>query len=551
MQKMIRRAVLLVLLVPLLVACGSRNNKQDPSPRAQLHELFPPKTSAAPATAKPAPATQPRAAAPGSSAAGATAWPVTITAQNVTFEVHEPLADAWVDGVLIARSLVLAAPAGQQKSVPGSVLMKAATQVDAATGLVTLRDLAVMDASFPDAPDKGAAWHEVLRPLLPERIKTVGLARLEAGKTIVQARERASSVAVPVPRILISEKPAVLVYIDGEPRYVPLKQTQWMGVVNTTVLLLKDSSGALYLHLYDGWVSAAALQGPWKIAPTPPGIAGLEQAARATGRVNLLPGKPDAAGRTPTLAEPLPQIVVSTQPAALIVLDGAPRFSRIPATDLEYATNTSAHLFRVESNNQYVRVAGYWFRAGSLHGPWEHVRLASLPAGFSAIPDNSPKRGVKAAIAQTQAPTTASASAIVAADPMSARLAVTLSGDPVLQPITGTQLNYVANASVPIIQVDIDNWYAVQNAVWFHSTAATGPWAVTNYVPPEIYAIPPTAPIYHAIHSRVFASSTDATYYDYPTVGSLPGEGGATGVEDQGSDYQYTPPSSLHWGWFY
>lgn len=519
-----------------------------------MHELFPPKTSAGPAAAKPAPARQPRAAAPGSAAAAATVWPVMINAQNVAFQVHEPLADSWVDGVLTARSLVLAAPAGQQKSVPGSVLMKAGTQVDAATGVVTLWDLAVIDVSFPDAPDKGAAWHELLRPLLPERIKTVALARLEAGQTIAQARQRGSSVAtVPVPRILISEKPAVLVYIDGEPRYVPVKQTQWMGVVNTTVLLLKDASGTLYLHLYDGWVSATSLQGPWKIAPAPPGIAGLEQAARATGRVNLLPGKPDTAGRTPTLVDgPLPQILVSTQPAALIVLDGGPRFARIPGTDLEYATNTSAHLFRAgESNNRYVRVAGYWFRARSLNGPWEHVPVASLPAAFSAIPDTSPKRGVKAAIAQAQAPTTASASTIVAADPMSARLAVTLSGDPMLEPIAGTQLNYVTNASVPIIQVDINNWYAAQNAVWFHATEATGPWAVTNYVPPEIYAIPPAAPIYHAIHSRVFASSTDVIYYGYPAVGSLPSEGGASGLEDQGSDFQYTPPSSLHWGWFY
>jgi hypothetical protein len=126
-----------------------------------------------------------------------------------------------------------------------------------------------------------------------------------------------------------------------------------------------------------------------------------------------------------------------------------------------------------------------------------------------------------------------------------------MSGDPVLEPIRGTQLNYVANASVPLIQVDINNWYAVQDGVWFHAAEATGPWTVTNHVPPEIYAIPPTAPIYHAIQSRAISSSTDVVYYAYPTGVALPSEGGAIGVEDQGADYQYTPPSSLYWGWFY
>ena len=479
-----------------------------------------------------------------------------VSAQNVTFEVHEPLPEAWADGLLTARCVVVAQPAGPLQPVSGAALIKAVTNVDAATGIVALSDLEVKNASFPGPLDQSAAWHEQLRELLPGKIKTVALARLESGQAVVQARQKAgAAAAVEVPRILISEKPAVLVYIDGDPRYVPIKDTGWTGVVNTTVLLLKDATGTLYLRLYDGWVSAASLQGPWKVAPKPPFAARIEQAALATGRLNLLPGKPDANGKGPTLSSKrLPQIMVSTQPAALIVLDGPARFVGVPGLPLEYATNTSAHVFRdIQSSTLYVRVGGNWFRAKVVTGPWEHVPVTSLPSAFSAIPDNHPKRGVKTAIAQAQTSGSPAADGmtVVAADPLSARLNVVMNGDPVMEPIRGTQLNRVANASVPIIQVDINNWYAVQNAVWFHSSMATGPWTLTNYVPPEIYAIPPTSPIYHAIHSRVLSSSSDVVYYGYPTTGSLAPEGGATGVEDQGADYQYTPPSSLHWGWFY
>lgn len=486
-------------------------------------------------------------------AAATTAWPLVLSSDNVAFQVHEPLVESWQDGVLTARSLVVAQPPGKKPPVNGLVVIKAVTEVDAAAGVVSLQDLEVKGTSFSAPADTTQGWQEFLRFSLPDKIKTVSLARLESGQAVVKARQQGSSaVDIAAPLIIVSERPAVLIYIDGDPRYVPVKGTKLMGVLNTRVLLLKDASGTHYLRLYNGWVSSPSLQGPWKIASPPAGAAKLEQTARATGRVNLLPGKPDAQGRSPTLSKgSLPQIVVRMQPAALIVLDGKPRFARIPGTPLQYATNTSAHLFKDESNSVYVRIYGNWFRAAALTGPWQYVPIASLPAAFSAIPDDHVKGSVKASLARAKTPDTPDAWTVVAADPSTATLDYTMSGDPVLQPIRGTQLNYVANASVPIIQLDINNWYAVQEGVWFHASEVSGPWTVTNQIPPGIYAIPPTVPIYQAIHSRVISSSSDVVYYGYPSGGSLRGEGGATGVEDQGADYQYTPPSNLYWGWVY
>src|SRR5262249_44394202 len=198
-------------------------------------------------------------------------------------------------------------------------------------------------------PDAGASeWLSLLRKSLPENVRTVSLNRLESGLSVVQASQRAASAgSITAPRIIISQNSAVLVYIDGEPRYVPIKGGNWMSVLNTRALLLKSPSGTHYLHLYNGWVSAPSLQGPWVIASAPANAAKLEQAARASGHVDLLSGKPDAKGRTPVLAKStLPQVIVSTTPAALIVVDGAPTFERIPGTTLQYATNTSAHLLR-------------------------------------------------------------------------------------------------------------------------------------------------------------------------------------------------------------
>jgi hypothetical protein len=420
--------------------------------------------------------------------------------------------------------------------------------------MASLVDTEVLGVSFPAAADKTQAWHEFLRFAVPPKIKTLPLATLESGQKIAQARKQAAAAAeVPVPRIIVSNRPAVLAYIDGNPRFVPFKGTNLMGVLNTRVLLLKDSQGNYYLHVYNAWVRAPSLDGPWEMSPVPVDTRGLEQAARETGRVNLLLGNADAEGRRPVLnAERLPDIIVATQPTALIVVDGAPRYTGIAGTTLQYAVNTTAHLFRdTASGDVYVRVDGHWYRAPDINGPWWHVPVASLPAGFSSIPDNSPKRAVKTSIAGAQMPTSGGDMNVVAADPKTATLDLNMAGDAVLEPIRGTQLNYVANASVPVIQVDINNWYAVQNGIWFYSTEVTGPWTVTSRIPPEIYAIPPTVPIYRAIHSRVMSTSTDVTYFGYPGTGAWASEGGAIGVEDQGDDYQYTPPSGTAWGWFY
>ena len=555
---MIRSTYLLAVLLPLMAACGSSGPKQEAAKRAPMRDLFPPVArgdpipdpSAPPKTESPAPPQE--AATPPVEATG---WPVTVASGNVTFQIHQPVLDAWRDNQLTFHSLVVGA-AGGQKQMPGAALMTAKINDDRSAGTIVLRDLQVTDVRFPDQA-MTAAWTPLLRKVLPENIKSVQRSRLESGKSAIQARERAAATAtVAVPRIIISQKPAVLAYIDGEPRYVPLRTGNLTRVVNTRVLLLRNPSGTSYLHLYDGWVSASSLQGPWVVASPPAGAAKLEQAARDAGSVNLLLGKSDAKGRSASLKNgALPAIIVSTTPAALVVLDGAPTFTPIPGTSLQYATNTSAHLFRdTKTKSLYVRAGGHWFRAGAAAGPWEYVPAANLSAAFAAIPNDSPKRGVKSALAAAIDPQSAAGAAapsVVAVDKKTARLSVTMDGDPVLQPIAGTQLNLVANASVPIIQVDIDNWYAIQNGVWFHGSTVTGPWTATDTIPAEISAVPPSSPIYSAIHSHVLSSSTDVIYYGYPGPGSHVGGGGAIGVEDQGADYQYTPPSGLYWGWTY
>ena len=207
-------------------------------------------------------------------------WPRSFTATGVAFEVHEPQVQRWDGAVLVADAAVVAHPDGQRQPVPGIVRMTARTVVDKAAGTVAVEDLTLTDASFPTARDREPAWLALLRNFAPRSVKRLSLAHLEASARQAEASRRARAAAqAVVPRIIVARNPALLVPIDGEPRFVALPGTRLQGARNTRVVLLKDPAGKLYLRVYNGWLSAASLRGPWAIAEEPPGAVQALQAA--------------------------------------------------------------------------------------------------------------------------------------------------------------------------------------------------------------------------------------------------------------------------------
>jgi hypothetical protein len=596
-------ACAVVLCAVLLSACGSREPKLERLPPAEMRDVLPPPSlSSAP---EPAPAAAPPAAGalPGGAAAAAATdsepeaaaestpgdagpsqeftislskgdeapavpaaaprtaedvgWPRSFAATGVAFEVHQPQVQSWDGSNLVADAAVVAQPDGQDQPVPGVVRMTASTVVYEAAGTVALDALTLTDARFPGALDREQAWLDLLRSFTSRSVKRLQLAHVQASAAQAEALKKSDAAAkAATPRIIVARNPAVLASVDGEPRFVAVPGTDLQGVRNTRVVLLKDPAGKLYLRLYDGWVSAASLRGPWSIAKAPPGADRALQAAIDSGRANLLVGKPDSkTGKRPTLSgKTVPLIVVSAQPAVLAGVSGEPKFAPISGTGLQYVTNTQAHIFREnKSKKLYVLAGGRWFQGASMRGPFEPIAADKLPADFARVPADARNGDVAASMVNKGASAPGSEPplpTLVAVGRDQARFNVVIDGDPKLEPIAGTQLNYVANASAPIIQVDIDNWYGAQNGVWFEARTATGPWTLTDNVPAAIYGIPPTAPVYHAVHSRVYASSSDTVYYGYATEG-FAASGGAMGPSESGEDYQATPPGGLVWGWFY
>src|SRR5229473_4136903 len=491
------------------------------------------------------------------------AWPRELVSGDNTFSIFQPQYERWEQGRLDGRSAVaVESPASPQPRY-GVIWFTARTQVDTATQRVTLEELTVSKADFPTVPDGGAGYLAALQRAFSEAPLTIAVDRLQAELKVepVEAPDRVVAVRNDPPRIIVSQAPARLVRIDGLPVLRAVAGTSLRRVINTRVLLLLDpSAGRYYLWLRNQWLAAPKLDGPWAVASNPPSaLEAAKQVAVQGGQVDLLDNvAPDLApllqaGSTPTL-------YVSTTPAELLVLKGQPAFAPVATTGILEVTNTDDDLFLYTPEQAYyVLLSGRWFRAKILQGPWEFVSGDRLPRDFARIPASHPKGEVLASV-----PGTPQAREAVIADDIpqtatisrrDAQLTFQYDGPPQLKPIEGTSLQYVVNASVPVIRVDASTYYALQNGVWFVAPLPTGPWAVATSVPPVIYTIPASSLLHYVTYAYVYGATPDVVYTGY-TPGYLGTVVAPGPIVVYGTGYVYPGwagtfwyPWPVTWGW--
>ena len=512
-------------------------------------------STAAPAAApRTGPATARTASAPAASKLPADPWPRRVQVGDQTLTLYQPQVESWTDNMLSLRAAVAVKPAAQDQAAFGVVRLRARTQVDRAQRAVVLEDLEITSADFPTLPDDRAALASAARARLADAVRIVPLDRLEASLAAAGVTPP-SGVAVrsAPPRIIVSETPAVLVPIPGPAVWKSVPGTQLQRVINTrAVILATDPAGPCYLHLLDGWMTAKSLDGPWSKAEIMP--AGLDNAASrlaAAGEADLLNGSPS----TPTLellsAGP-PVVYVSESPAELIVFKGQPDLAPIDGTGLRWASNTTADVIvDSEDGSWYVLLAGRWFRAPALTGPWRHMASTDLPADFARIPATSPAGVVLASVAGTP-----QAREAVIANSIPQTATVPLQGGPTFTlktdgPATvgllkGTGMEYVINSRTPVVRVKGETYYALQAGVWFQSDTLDGPWTVASMVPAEIYSIPPRSPLHYVTYVRIYGGTPDVVYEGY-TPGYLGTVTADDGVVVYGTGYDPQPRIGDTW----
>lgn len=475
-------------------------------------------------------------------------WPRDISIANAAVLIYQPQVNSWVGNRIDFRSAMALKPTGATAETFGVVFATARTQVDKVERMVVLEDLNITKVDFPTLPNRGVGYTAALQASMASKARTISLDRLEASLAVAGIKPPTVPVLNNPPQVIVSYSPAILVPIDGAPVWKPVPDdTRFQRVINSSALILKGGVGdQLYLHVYDGWLTASTLEGPWTQASfTPLGIDDVAQKLAAQDHIDLLDGGPQSNPK-PTLANGVPTIYVSSQPAELIVFRGQPNFVPVTGTQLLWASNTHADVFVETTNNQYYALfAGRWFRAPGLTGPWTFVANDALPADFARIPPSS-QAGV---VLPTVAGTPQAQEAVISNSiPQTATVplkngptfAPSFDGAPQYSPVEGTPLTYVVNASVPLIRVAPTSFYAVEAGVWFTASDITGPWRIATSVPDVIYTIPPSSPIYYVTYVRIYQATPTAVYVGY-TPGYLGTVASPYGTVVYGTGYVYNP----------
>ena len=220
-------------------------------------------------------------------------WPRQFYYSGDSITIYQPQVDAWQDNLIRAHAAVAIKAPGMAEPTFGVMHVQGVTAVNKDTRLVDVTDIAVTNAKFPMAGTNESAFTAALTLVLPVSYNNVSLDRLELSLAANQDQQTAKSIPIvnSPPVILFSSQPSILITIDGAPKYVAVTGQPVMRVVNTTAFLARDAGDAYWLHVYDGYMTAAALAGPWTVAKKVPSAApAAGQAAAKAGQVDMLTG---------------------------------------------------------------------------------------------------------------------------------------------------------------------------------------------------------------------------------------------------------------------
>lgn len=232
----------------------------------------------------------------------------------------------------------------------------------------------------------------------------------------------------------------------------------------------------------------------------PPGVLTLSL-TRVTASLANYERQQDAPG----FAADAPDIFVSEKPAVLLQTNGKPTTAPVKGVSgLEFVINTNWDLLAMgDPPTYYLRVDKSWLSSSKISGPWRAV--SKLPAEFSRLPDD--ENWKEAREAMTPAPLAEDAVPVVYYSDKPAELIV-MDGEPALQAIPDTGLEWVSNANTDLFRDTANgNWYFLTSGRWFSAQDLNGPWSFASEDLPQDFRNIPDGEPYSVVRASVPGTS--------------------------------------------
>ncbi|UTW67821.1 hypothetical protein KFE94_06830 [bacterium SCSIO 12643] len=465
-------------------------------------------------------------------------WPMELEGdKGYVTTLYQPQLESFKGNILSGRMALTVKPKDGEM-VFGAVWFEATMETDLENRIVRLQSVDITNTHFPDMVDdeKSQKFKDLLTSEVESWDIVMSLDRLSASLEEVEGLNALSEqINNDPPQIFLRKSPAVLVMIDGEPRFKKDEGSGLEYVINTPFFIVKDKKSDYYINGGEFWyTSKEALKGYEETEKVPSGVKKFAEENQKDTEVDSIADTYDKA----------PEILVETKASELIIVDGEMDYKPIEGTSLLYVSNTESDVIMdITSQKHFVLLAGRWYASKSLEdGDWKFVEPESLPEEFKNIPDSSSMGNVlpsvpgtpqaQSAILEQSIPQTATI------DRKEAKIEVTYDGEPKFEPITGTEMQYAVNTDKSVLLIK-GKYYAVENAVWFVSDQPTGPWEVSTDRPDDVDQIPPESPVYNVKYVYIYDSTPDVVYVGYTpgyTYSYVYG-----GVVVYGTGYYYHP----------
>ena len=402
-------------------------------------------------------------------------------------------------------------PEGESKPKFGTLNFTGTTEIDLEKRIVLLSPK-ISDVKFSDNNVPNSSRDAILNMAVREHMEVpldLFLSYLSADVLEFLPPEGFNSEP---PAIYYATVPTILLFVNGDPVYAPVGNSQVTVLANANWPVFSDDSNAkLYLLDRERWLLAPDLEGPWTATTKlPASLLNIPEAEL----------QPAIRGFIPPVAsdQPISQVQMVSKPSELIVIDGQPEIIEIEGTNgLSVVKNTASPLFKLD-DSWYFLTSGRWFYTDSLDsGEWHYVE--KLPKAFRSIPSEGDYANILASVPGTSAARMASLEAML---PVKQEAAldkpapeVAYAGEPRFEPISTTEVLRAINTSYDILEYK-GQYYLCYEGIWYSAIASVGPWSVTADVPDAIYSIPPSSSAYHVTHVTVYESTPTKVVYTYP-----------------------------------
>jgi hypothetical protein len=446
--------------------------------------------------------------------------------------IYTPQIDAMEDNVIQYRAALAYRATAGSEPIFGAGWFDSPAKIDSANRIVSPSGFNLTETRFPaGTKDIKSDLATVLAQQSPAWNLDFSLDELERALKMAESEEKAVSTAPP--KIVYRDHPALLISIDGEPVIREIENSTYKAVINTPYPLITDGKYFYLNAAKDVWYRARKATGPYQFESTPPEAIAAMVSPDDEATTELQSSIPITAANAP-------EIVVSTEPAELVVTEGPAAFVPL-VDDLLVLQNSEDDVFmHVSSQKFYIVLAGRWYQADSLTGPWAYQAADALPKAFADIPRDSNQADSRVYVAGTEEANDAVLDAQVPQTAAVKRgevdLEVKYDGEPVYQPVDGTDLVYIQNTGSTVL-VSGGLYYLVEEGVWYVSSSPNGPWQVSDHRPEQVDTILPTSPVYNTKYVHVYDSTPNVVY-----VGYTPGYTGS---------YVYHNTIFYGTGWYY